>query len=412
MALSAKQKAFILDPSPVKVSHGSIRSAKTTAQLLDWLRWVPSAPAGNLAIVGRTRDTVGRNLLTQIEQMDPDVISWRLGAPTCTIMGRIHHILGANDATSESKVRGLTLAGAFVDEATLIPEAFFTTLLGRLSVQGARLTATTNPDNPEHWLKTKYLDRADAIGWSVWHFTMDDNPGLPPEYIKRVSSEYTGLFYRRFIEGAWVSAEGAIYDTWDPARHVVPWADLPPMRRVLALGIDYGTTNPTSAVLLGIGDDGILYAIDEWRHDGGATAINLSDAVLSARIRSWLAEPHHPDPRTPAPEWVVVDPAAASFKVQMMNDGVYNIMNGSNAVLYGIRVVSSLLGTGRLRVSDRCRGIIKEAAGYRWDPKAAAKGEDAPVKQNDHSMDALRYAVATTETEWRAHIPMTTTNQE
>lgn len=410
MALSAKQKAFILDPSAVKVSHGSIRSAKTTGQLIDWVKWVPEAPAGNLAIVGRTRDTVGRNLLTQIEALDPDIITWSLGAPTCTIMGRVHHVLGANDAAAESKVRGLTLAGALVDEATLIPESFFTTLLGRLSVAGARLTATTNPDNPEHWLKKKYLDRAEHLGWSVWHFTMEDNPGLPPEYIARVSKEYTGLFYRRFIEGAWVSAEGAIYDAWDPETHVIPWESLPPMRRVLAVGIDYGTTNPTSAVMLGLGYDGNLYAMDEWRHDGGSTSISLSDAVLSSRIRSWLIEQHHPDDSTPPHEWIVTDPAAASFKVQMMNDGVYNLVNGSNAVLYGIRVTSSLLGAGRLLVSDRCRGIIKEMPGYRWDPKAAAEGSDVPIKENDHSLDALRYAVATTETEWRPHIQITSTD--
>lgn len=409
MPLSAKQREFILDPSAVKVSHGSIRSAKTTAQLIDWLHWIPNAPAGNLAIVGRTRDTVGRNLLTVVEQMDPRAISWRMGAPTATIMGRVHHILGANDVTSESKARGLTLAGALVDEATLIPEAFFTTLLGRLSVAGARLMATTNPDNPQHWLKVKYLDRAEALGWGVWHFTMKDNPGLPAEYVERVSKEYTGLFHRRFIQGAWVSAEGAIYDAWDPARHVIPWADLPPMRRVLAIGLDYGTTNPTSAVLLGVGVDGCLYALDEWRHDGGANTLALSDAALSARLRAWMAEPHHPDPGTPAPEWIVVDPAAASLKVQMMNDGIYNVLNGSNSVLYGIRVVGSLLGAGRLRISDRCRGIIKEAPGYRWDPKAAAKGEDAPVKADDHSMDALRYAVATTETAWRPLVPLTPT---
>lgn len=406
MPLSVKQRDYILDPSAIKVSHGSIRSAKTTAQIIDWLRWVPDAPPGPLAVVGRTRDTVGRNILDVIQQLEPRAIQWRLGAPTARIMGRTHHVLGANDVTSEAKVRGLTLAGAMVDEVTLIPEAFFTTLLGRLSVDGARLMGTTNPDSPAHWFKEKFLDRADALGWSVWHFTMEDNPGLSDAYRKRVAAEYTGLFYRRFILGEWVSAEGAIYDTWDPARHVIPFEELPEITRTLGVGIDYGTTNATSAVLLGLGVDGILYAMDEWRYDATESAARLTDAGLSRRLRDWLPGQHHPQD-APPPEWLFVDPAAASFKVQLGADGITNLANGSNAVLYGIRTVSSLLATGHLRISSRCAGLLKEFPGYAWDPKATARGEDAPLKVADHSLDALRYAVATTETEWRPYMNLT-----
>ena len=406
MPLSVKQRDYILDPSAIKVSHGSIRSAKTTAQIIDWLRWVPDAPPGPLAVVGRTRDTVGRNILDVIQQLEPRAIQWRLGAPTARIMGRTHHVLGANDVTSEAKVRGLTLAGAMVDEVTLIPEAFFTTLLGRLSVDGARLMGTTNPDSPAHWFKEKFLDRADALGWSVWHFTMEDNPGLSDAYRKRVAAEYTGLFHRRFILGEWVSAEGAIYDTWDPARHVIPFEELPEITRTLGVGIDYGTTNATSAVMLGLGVDGILYAMDEWRYDATESAARLTDAGLSRRLRDWLPEKHHPQD-APPPEWLFVDPAAASFKVQLGADGITNLANGSNAVLYGIRTVSSLLATGHLRISSRCSGLLKEFPGYAWDPKATARGEDAPLKVADHSLDALRYAVATTETEWRPYMNLT-----
>ncbi|MEW1928479.1 hypothetical protein [Streptomyces sp. NPDC088360] len=66
------------------------------------------------------------------------------------------------------------------------------------------------------------------------------------------------------IDGAWVVAEGGIYDMWDEPRHVV--TEQPDMRRH-RLGVDYGTTNPFAAVLLGEGADGRLYVCAEWRHD-------------------------------------------------------------------------------------------------------------------------------------------------
>ena len=31
--------------------------------------------------------------------------------------------------------------------------------------------------------------------------------------------------------------------------------------------------------------------------------------------------------------------------------------------------------------------------GYSWDPKAQARGEDKPIKRDDHAVDAERYGV-------------------
>lgn len=411
MGLSPQQRAFALDTSPVSIAHGSIRSSKTTGQIIGWLDWLRTAPAGPLAIVGRTRDTAGRNILDVIEQLEPSIISWRFGAPTATIMGRLHHVLGANDSKAEAKVRGLTLAGALVDEVTLLPENLFVTLLGRLSVDGARLVGTTNPDSPHHWLKTGYLDRAHHLGWSVYHFTLADNPSLSPAYIERTSRAYTGVFYDRFIRGLWVSAEGAIFSSWSEAEMVVPWSELPPMRDILAVGIDYGTTNPSAAIVLGLSAEmdergrpaPRLYLMDEWRYDPAEHHRRLTDEEQSASLRAWLDQPHHPATSTP-PRHIVIDPAAASFRVQLERDGIRNIRSGVNAVAYGIGLVASGLGAGWLRVSDRCTGFISEAPGYVWDVKATARGDDEPVEVNDHSLDAARYAVATTEALWRSSI--------
>lgn len=397
----------------VSVWEGSIRSGKTIASLLRWLLFLGAAPrGGELVIVGRTRDACWRNIIGPLQ--DPTLFGQvaghavgNHGAPTVSILGRKVHVLGASDAKAEKVIRGMTVAGAYVDEATVLPEEFFTQLLGRMSPPGAQLFATTNPDNPAHWLKRKFLDRlVDLPDWRCWHFTLDDNPALTDEYKTSIRREFTGLWFRRFVLGEWVAAEGAIYSMWDPAVHVIPWTRLPVMDRLLAVGIDYGTTNASTALLLGLGA-GRLWLVDEWRHDPAISRVRLTDAQLSASLRDWLAIEHLPYPSTLRPEWVAIDPAAASFKVQLHYDGVGSLVDADNDVAYGIRTTASLLGSRQLLVSDRCTGFISEAPGYAWSDKAAAEGRDAPLKVADHSLDGGRYAITTTEPLWRGRLTTT-----
>ncbi|WP_347134754.1 PBSX family phage terminase large subunit, partial [Staphylococcus aureus] len=319
-------------------------------------------------------------------------------------LGRVVHVLGASDTKAEKVIRGMTVAGSYVDELTVIPEEFFTQLLGRMSVPKAKLFGTTNPDNPGHWLKTKFLDRInDLVDWTAWHFTLDDNPALTEEYKASIRNEFTGLWYRRFILGEWCVAEGAVYDMWEPSKHVVAWQDLPPMRRLISVGIDYGTQHPTVAVLLGLGYDRRLYLIDELRLDPALSQVRLNDAKQSAEIRAWLAKDHLPEPSGLKPEWIIADQAGASLRTQLADDGIIT-QGADKAVSYGLSTIAWLLGEGQLFISDRCPGVIKEIPGYSWDPKAAEKGDDKPIKTNDDSLDAMRYAIITTESQWRSEL--------
>src|SRR5690606_26825491 len=140
------------------VWEGSVRSGKTIASLLAWLLYVRQGPAGNLAMIGKTERTLKRNVIdVLVEMLGERRCRHNRGEGELNLLGRRIYLAGANDARSEDKIRGLTLAGAYVDEASLVPEAFWSMLLTRLSVEGARLFATSNPDNPHHWLMRSYL---------------------------------------------------------------------------------------------------------------------------------------------------------------------------------------------------------------------------------------------------------------
>lgn len=406
--LSPKQIISVAQATArINVWDGAIRSGKTLASLIRFLIDVAAAPRqGEIVVVAKTGHTAARNIFSQLQ--DPALfgahlagqVTYTPGAPTATVLGRRIWVIGANDARSEQRLRGLTCCLAYCDELSLISQEFFVQLLGRMSVPGAKILATTNPDNPSHWLRREYLLRAGKLGLKYWHFVLDDNPSLTPQYLSAIKAEFTGLWYRRYILGEWAAAEGAIFDMWDPAEHVF---DIYPVSVVLwpAAGIDYGTTNPFAAVLVGLGTDNCLYVTAEWRWDSAAQKRQLTDAQYSEHVRTWLQGARIPRTRLcgVSPDFIVVDPSAASFKAQLYQDGMPSV-DGDNSVVDGIRVLSTLLAQGRLKVHSSCRGLIEELPGYVWDDRSRMLGEDRPLKLNDHSVDAARYAVHTTQSLW------------
>lgn len=417
--LSVKQQDSILDATHrINIWEGAIRSGKTIGSIARWLMFVRTAPAGPLAMIGKTRDTLARNVLDVIADMAPSAISYTRGATTARILGRLVHVIGANDARAESRIRGLTLAGAYVDEITVIPEGFFTQLLGRMSVPGAKLFGTTNPDTPTHWLNKNFLkkerlplddpDRPDLISF---HFNLNDNPGLDREYVRGLMAEFTGLWFDRFILGKWVAAEGAIYQMLDEKRHCVA-APGSGLWRNAWIAADYGTSNPTHAVLLvhtaPLIRDGTLitperlHAVAEWRHDGRAAG-QLTDAQISARMATWSGPLLERSPVSPS---TVLDPSAASLRVQMRSDGWPGLRSADNRVDIGIRAVASLISGGRLVIdNEACPHLWDEMCGYVWDDAALERGEEQPVKHDDHGPDALRYGVMAARPIWRQWLP-------
>lgn len=390
----------------INIWEGAVRSGKTIASLLRWLFFVAQAPRGGaLVVCGKTLDTVYRNVFGPL--MDPAItgpaskyINYTRGASSAVILGRHIEIITANDARAEGRLRGLTAAGAYVDELTLLPEPFFAQLLARLSVPGAKVFCTTNPDGPAHWARKKFLLRQGELDLRSWKFTLDDNPALDPAYVASLKNEYTGLWYRRFILGDWCLAEGAVYNMFDERTHVVK--DLPPIRHWLGAGIDDGSTNPFAGVLLGMGVDGILYAVSEYRFDAKLALVPKTHPELADDVEAWLQGV--PIPHTGItgvnPEHLVIDPAAKMLRTTMDRRG-WPVMKGNNAVLDGIRTVSGLLTLGGLKVHESCTALLDELPGYSWDEKAAERGEDKPIKADDHSLDALRYVVHSLRSVWR-----------
>lgn len=362
--------------------EGSVRSGKTWISLVLWAFWVASMPKdGSFLMAAKTLTSLRRNCLELLETLvGPKHFRWSLSKKEGRLFGRAVFFEGASDARAESKIRGMTLSGAYCDELSLFSEDFFSMLLSRLSAPGAKLIGTTNPDSPYHWLKEKYLNRAGELDLLAVRFLIGDNAFLDPQYVENLKKEYTGVFYERFILGEWVVASGLVYPDFDESRHVV--RECPEGGRCY-ISVDYGTMNPCSMGFWRI-VEGKAYRVREFYHDGRKTGRQMTDEeYYGALVRLAGGEPV---------QYVVADPSAASFIECIRRHGEFSVKKADNRVLDGIRMTSSFLGAGRLLFGAECKDSRKEFRSYRWDEKAA---EDRVVKENDHAMDDIRYFCST-----------------
>lgn len=364
--------------------EGSVRSGKSFSSILRFISEIKDGPKGSAMIVGTSRDSIQRNVIAEM----CNLLGFPMPTPKTTQMelfGRTIYLVGANDERAQKRIQGSTLAMAYVDELSLIPYGFFKMLLSRLSVKDAKLFATTNPDSPFHWVKTEYLDNPD-LDLSRFTFRLDDNPSLDEFYIKHLKKEYSGLWYDRYIDGKWVLAEGCVYGFFDHTIHVI---DYPPRATQYILGVDYGTTNPTAFVMIGINKESFpnYWTFKEYYWDSKKEMRQKTDSEYADDLADFISG----FPVTA----IYIDPSAASFRLECGRRGIQNIFEANNDVLDGIRFVSQLLSDGTFKISSNCKHLIEEMGSYVWDTKATERGEDKPLKEHDHICDATRYSLFT-----------------
>lgn len=379
--ITKKQSEFLTDGlRRINLLDGSVRSGKTWISLVAWALFVASMPKdAEFLMVGKTLTTLRRNCLGLLQQLEPTFVYSTYGKQA-KLYGRTVWLEGAADETAENKIRGMTLAGAYLDELTLIPEGFYYMTLSRLSYPGAKLFATTNPDSPVHYVYTDIIEN-DRIDKKVTKFLIRDNTFLDSGYIDELEKEYEGVpaSYQRYILGQWVLAEGLVYPNYD---NTVSTVDRKYTQYMVSM--DYGIQNPTAMILWGL-FDGVWYAVKEYYHSGRDTNNQKTDEQYYDELCKLCGD-------LPI-ERIFIDPSASSFITLIRQRGKYHVRPANNEVLDGIHHVGSALTNRMILFNDCCKSTIREFSLYSWNPKAV--GQDSVIKENDHSMDAVRYFVQT-----------------
>lgn len=369
------------------ICDGAVRSGKTLSMSLGFIFWAGKCFDGcSFAMCGKTITSLRRNVITPMLPLLAEygfTVSEKVSRNyfDITLFGSTNrvYLFGGRDESSAALIQGMTLAGVFFDEVALMPRSFVEQALARCSVSGSKMWFNCNPDNPSHWFYTEWIKKLKAKNALYLHFTMEDNPSLSESVRKRYERMYSGTFYDRFILGKWTSSQGAVYPMFSREKHVFS-GDIDCERYIISC--DYGTVNPSSFGLWGL-HNGVWHRLREYYYDSRRDGICRTDEEHYSALEKLAGE------RTI--EKVIVDPSAASFIECIRRHGKFRVAKANNDVISGIRLVSSALKQDKLKFHSSCRDILREFTLYSWNENA---GTDAPIKENDHAMDDMRYFAA------------------
>jgi PBSX family phage terminase large subunit len=401
--LAPKQIEYILKSTrKINLAHGSVRSGKTVCTLFRFLQAAELCPDSQIWMIGHTSSTIYDNAVRLIlepkEKGIPDPLAffrpyctWKKGERELLFKDKTISTVGAKDSGAIGAIQGKTFSLAYCDEMTLYPESIIDMIHTRLSNPHSMLFASMNPAHPSHKLK-KWIDKAiegDKDYYQL-HFHLNDNPYVDDSYKNMVKNSLSGVYYKRFYDGEWCLAEGAIFDFFDRSVYVV--SRPPRAADYWIVGVDYGTNNAFAAVLLGVStgqyqqNKPLMWVEKEYYWDHKVKGRQKTSSEFADDLKDWLY-PY-------SIKSIYIDPSAANFRLDLQRRGMHPV-NADNDVQNGIGKVTSEMKRGSLFICSECTNLIREIESYVWDTKSADKGYDEPMKKDDHAIDALRYAVNT-----------------
>lgn len=406
--LSKKQIRYITESTKkVNLAHGAVRSGKTIVNTFRVMQAVNDCPDSQIWFVGHTSSTVYDNIIRLITESpapgSPDPLAiyrpfskWFKGDRELEFIDskkRIKRIstVGAKDSGALGAIAGKTMSIVYCDEMTLFPKVIIDMISTRISNPHSMLFATMNPSYPSHILKT-WIDKArdGDPDYYEMQFLLEDNPYVDDGYKNRIKNSLSGVFYKRNYLGEWTLAEGAIFDFFDRSIHVV--SRPPRAADYWIVGVDYGTNNAFAAVLVGINcgmysqELPMWWVEKEYYWDYSKRGFQKTSSEFAKDLKRWI-EPY-------SVKSIYIDPSAANFRLDLQKLGMHPV-NAFNDVNEGIIKTIDLVKGGRLFICSECTNLIREMESYVWHPKCIEKGEDEPLKMDDHAVDALRYAVNT-----------------
>lgn len=389
------------------VADGSIRSGKTIACIIGFLTWSQEMFSGqSFILAGKTMSALKRNVVRPMQQI-LEAWGWpyeyiRSGSEARLEIGsNTYYLYGANTEASQDALQGLTAAGAYLDEAALFPKSFVDQAVGRCSVDGWKLWMNCNPAGPHHYIREEYLDPELMKKKKVYHlhFTMDDNLSLSQKRKEAYKNAWPhgSVFYKRFILGKWVAADGLIYQQFadHTEQYLIDQKWLEEHEILYAvIGVDFGGTKSAHSFTLTGFTRGYqqVVVLDEYyckkRINPKQLTSDFIDFARRAKARYRVMEAYCDS----AEQTLIAGLETACVKEHVAID-IRNAIKGP--INDRIAFYNSLIAQSRWKIMSHCTHIIAAFEEAVYDEKK--KNMDVRLDDGEMNVDSLDSTEYSTE---------------
>ncbi len=274
LRLTEKQNQFIREAkSRWNIKVGAVRSGKSfedTAFEIPYHVRKRHGLGGINVILGVSKSTIERNVLQPMREIYTEALVGNINSHNVVrICGEDVYCLGAEKISQVAKIQGASIKYCYGDEIAKWNKEVFEMLKSRLDKSYSRFAGSCNPESPTHWLKS-FIDDP-KLDKYVQHYTIEDNPFLPSEFVENLKKEYQGtIYYDRYILGLWKRAEGVIFKKIadEPKNYIRN--EIPQEIMKIDIGIDFGGNGSYHTFVATAKGRRFQYAcvLDSERHDG------------------------------------------------------------------------------------------------------------------------------------------------
>lgn len=387
------------------IADGAIRSGKTIACIIGFLTWSQEMFSGeSFILAGKTVGALKKNVIRPMLQI-MEAWGWpyeyiRSGTDARIEIGQnTYYLYGANTEAAQDALQGLTAAGAYLDEAALFPQSFIDQAIGRCSVLGSKVWMNCNPEGPHHYIREEFLLPEKQKEKKVYHlhFMMKDNLSLSPSVIRRYERAWPhgSVFYKRFILGLWVAADGLIYQEFaDHTKdYLITEKWLKDNQIIYAvIGVDFGGTKSAHSFTLTGFTRGYkqVIVLDEYYKKDRINPQQLQEAFVDFVRRAQLKYKVYEAYCDSAEQTLISGLEMACIQAHVSID-IRNAIKGP--INDRIAFYNSLIAQHRWKVMKHCTHIIEAFEQAVYDEKK--KNMDARLDDglmNVDSLDSTEYS--------------------
>lgn len=377
MLLTPSQKIIARDTHRFRVANCGRRFGKTILAAEE-IKGKAIATECRIAYIaptyGQARDIIWQVLIKELKEVATKINESRLEIEVKNLQGTTS-LIQLRGWESIETLRGQKFHFIVIDEVAMMRNfwiAWQEVIIPTLTDTKGEVLFISTPKGFNHFYELYNLEMENS-DWKSFHFTTYDNPHIEDEEIEKLKLQMTEDRFAQEYLAEFKRTEGLVYKEF--MRELDITDKYPNSVKTTILGVDFGFTNPVAILKIDIDSDNTYWITEEW-YKTGQTNEQIGEKALSYKSQYIYPDPAEPD------------------RIESLKRMGLNCREVSKDISAGIDRVRELFKQRKIKIHNSCKNLIWELETYSYPDKKPDQNEkEVPIKENDHALDALRYAL-------------------